>query len=224
VAILGKDAGEVETVLDALVGSEALTLKRQGGEIEYEFRHALPQQMAHDSMIGLERRAMHARIASVLERQVGISALPETLAHHLTVAGSYNEAVASWLNAGVQASRRSAHREAIDHFRRGLSLIRSIKDLAVGRRLELSLLVSLFGSLTVTERGTSQEVSRGYARGLALCEQELANPLVFAFLTGQFTFANCRGRTEEAQQHASALLSIADGDASGKAGCSLRAA
>src|SRR4029077_11336182 len=108
-----------------------------GAEIRYEFRHALLQRMAYESMVQPERRAMHGRIVDVMgQRAASRSTLPEVVAHHLTVrpalpevmahhlteAGRTLEAIEAWLKAGVNAATRSAHVEAVDHLRRGIGL------------------------------------------------------------------------------------------------------
>ena len=222
-AVLEEDATQVARPLEALVAAEILQPKRYGAEIRYEFRHALLQRMAYESMVQPERRAMHGRIVDVLgQRAASRSTLPEVVAHHLTVrpalpevmahhlteAGRTLEAIEAWLKAGVNAATRSAHVEAVDHLRRGIGLLDKLDDPKQRRLLELNLQVSMMGSILATQGATSPELHACCERGLQLCEQGDATPLVFPFAFGEFTFVNCRGRSEEAERLAHMFLSL----------------
>jgi class 3 adenylate cyclase/tetratricopeptide (TPR) repeat protein len=209
--LLEDDAQQITERLAALVEAEILLPRRYGAEIRYEFRHALLQMMAHESMVQSERRAVHSRIARVLRHAEGAEpAISEVLAHHLTEAGEFTEAIGAWLQAAVAAGRRSAHVEAIGHSRRGLALIEHIADPGVRRRFELNLQVSMMGSLLATLSATSPELEACCARGLQLCKEDAATPLVFPLAFGQFTFVNCRGRCSEAISLASEFVERAE--------------
>lgn len=199
VALLKDDSAKVHEGLESLVEAEILLPRRYGGEIRYEFRHALLQRLAQESMVQTERRAMHGRIIEALrDAQGGEPALPEVLAYHLTEAGALVEAIGAWLTAGVGAARRSAHVEAIEHIRKGLALLEKVPDAAARGQFEMKLQACLMGSLLATLSATSSELEACCQRGLQLCEAANAGPAIFPFLFGQFTFVNCRGRGEEA--------------------------
>ena len=205
------DPAQVQERLEALVEAEILRPRRYGAEVRYEFRHSLLQRMAHESTLHAERRRMHRRIAEVLqEEEKGEPTVLEALAHHLFEAGAFDEAISAWLRAGLSATRRSAHVEAITHIRRGLGLLDQIPDPSLRRQLELSLLASLMGSLLATQSATSRELADCCDRGLKLCEEGAATALVFPFAFGQFTFVNCRGRSSEAVSLAAEFLSRAE--------------
>jgi len=210
-ALLNGEEGQVHERLEALVEAEILLPKRFGAEIRYEFRHALLQRMAHESMVQTERRAMHVRIVEVLRAaEEGEPAIPEVLAYHLTEAGVFPEAIGAWLRAGVAASRRSAHFEAVEHIRNGLGLLDKISDPGARRPFELNLQASMMGSLLATQSATSPELAACCARGLQLCEEGAVAPMAFPFAFGQFTFTNCRGRTGEAISLARQFISRAE--------------
>jgi tetratricopeptide (TPR) repeat protein len=154
---------------------------------------------------------MHVRIVEVLlNATVGEPAIPEVLAYHLTEAGDFREAVEAWLQAGMAAARRSAHVEAVEHVRKGLGLLDRIPDPGARRQFELKLQASLMGSLLATQSATSAELAACCERGLQLCEETSAAPMVFPFAFGQFTFTNCRGRTGEAISLAREFISRAE--------------
>ncbi len=196
--------------LQSLVEAEIILPRRFGAVIRYEFRHALLQRMAYESMLQSDRRAMHGRIAELLANRVLAEITPaEVLAHHYTEAGRMPEAVAGWLLAGVAAARRSALAEAISHLRTGLGLLESLPDEKSRRQLELGLQGALMGSLMAAEGATSLAVSECCRRGLELCRNDEAlRGLPFAF--GQFTYTNCKGRVAEAEALARMFLQVSE--------------
>jgi predicted ATPase len=211
--LLKDEPGQVEERLDALVEAEILLPRRHGAEIRYEFQHALLQRMAHESMVHSDRSLMHGRIVEVLrDAEGGEPTIPEALAYHLTEAGAFPEAIAAWLRAGTTAAKRSAHVEAIEHIRKGLDLLDRIPDPGSRRQFELNLQVSLMGSLLATQSATSSELAACCQRGLELCKESAATPMVFPFAFGQFTFVNCRGRGSEAIALATEFLTHAERD------------
>jgi tetratricopeptide (TPR) repeat protein len=113
------------------------------------------------------------------------------------------------LDAGASAARRSAHIEAVEDLRRGLSLLNEISSPELRAKLELGLQGALIPSLISTQGPTSPALSECCQRGLALCREGEASPLVFAFLFGQFTFAMCRGRNKDATPLAQLFLTVA---------------
>jgi class 3 adenylate cyclase/predicted ATPase len=209
-ALLQENVMTVLEPLEALVDAEILRLNHEDREIRFEFRHALLQRAAYESMIQSERRATHASIVDQLRQSDAVGPLvPELIAHHLTGSGQFQEAAKTWLDAGMNAARRSAHIEAIEHIRRGLHLLNEVSPPEVRRQLELSLQAALIGSLTASQGPTSPALSECCQRGLDLCKEGGPTPLVFPFLFGQFTFVMCRGRIEDAAPLAQLFLSLA---------------
>lgn len=210
-ALLQQDPHAVAEPLQALVDAEILLPRRYGAEIQYEFRHALLQRIAYESMLRPERAATHRGVVAVLRRADQPEETPlEVIAYHLTQAGEFREAIEAWLRAGRHAAERSAHVEAIEHLRSGLSLLEKVPDPAARRQLELNLQVSLMGSIIATEGATSIRVSDCCHRGLALCRQGEPTPLVLPFAFGQFTYTNCHGEVQEAFSLAQLFLSMAE--------------
>ena len=209
-AILDEDVTKLREQLNLLVDAEILQPTRYGVELRYEFRHALLQLTARDSMVERERRGMHARIAEFLETAINSHAPPEELAYHLTEAGDFLRAIRRWLEAGLNAARQSTHLEAIDHLRKGLNLLDNVPDPGFRRNLEIGLQVALMSSLAVTQFATSLELSACCERGIQLCREQSENEMVFPFIFGQFTFANCRGRVGEARTLADLFISLAE--------------
>ncbi len=208
-ALLREELAELAEPLELLVEAEILLPKRHGLEIRYEFRHALIRRMADELTLDRDRRWLHARMVELLDREGDVRTAPEMLAHHQTEAGLFGDAIASWIEAGRKAAGQSAHHEAIDHLNKGLGLLERVPDVTVRRGLEMKLLAVMIGSLTITQGATSFEVSAHCARGLEL-SRDFPTPMVFPFIFGQFTFANCRGLRAEAEASADLFLSLSE--------------
>jgi class 3 adenylate cyclase/predicted ATPase len=210
-ALLQQEPQAVAELLQALVEAEILLPRRYGAEIQYEFRHALLQRIAYESMLQLERRRTHLGVVALLRGADQPGQAPfEVMAYHLTEAAEFHEAIQTWLRAGLHAAQRSAHIEAIEHLRKGLALLDKISEPAPRRQLELNLQAALIGSIMATEGATSIRVSECCQRGLELCRQGEPTPLVLPFAFGQFTFTNCRGQVQEAASLARLFLSLAE--------------
>jgi tetratricopeptide (TPR) repeat protein len=205
-SLLETEPDQTAALLDRLVNAEIL--RRPDDASSYEFRHALLQRAAHELMVPSVRRAAHARIVRALQTGRG-PVVPEVLAHHLTEAGQFTEAATAWLQAAAAAARRSAYAEAIRHVERGLGLVGEIADPDARRNLEISLQASLIGPYTATSGATYEKVLTCCQRGLLLCREGPPNPLVFAFLFGQFTHSICRANMALAGTSADLFLSAA---------------
>jgi class 3 adenylate cyclase/tetratricopeptide (TPR) repeat protein len=209
-ALLQENAQNIVEPLEALIDAEILRSDHEDREARFEFRHALLQRAAYESMVQSERRATHANIVKQLQHDSAAGPfVPELIAYHLTASAQFQEAIKTWLDAGTNAARRSAHIEAVEDLRRGLGLLNEISSPELRAKLELGLQGALIPSLISTQGPTSPALSECCQRGLALCRQGEASPLVFAFLFGQFTFAMCRGRNEDAAPLAQLFLSVA---------------
>ena len=131
------------------------------------------QDAAYGTLLRTRRQGLHARIAAVLEEQFAdlVERQPELLAHHLTGAAATERAVAQWLKAGQFAAARSAHREAIGHFDRGLALLASLPETPDRERREIDLLLAKGPSLLTAEGFNSPEAAAVYQRARLLCER-----------------------------------------------------
>ena len=117
VEIWDSQAGELEAGLAELESSGLIRARLEGDRIRFEFKHALIQDAAYQSMVIATRQHIHARIAVHLkETSDRRSSNLELLAHHLTRAGSIDEAVHCWLGAGHAAASKFADGEAVVHF------------------------------------------------------------------------------------------------------------
>jgi class 3 adenylate cyclase/tetratricopeptide (TPR) repeat protein len=209
-ALLGDSNTQVIEPLEALVEAEILRRQHNAAQTTYEFRHALLQRIAYETIVQADRRKVHARIAGLMQQRSNFEpAIAEAKAHHLAEAGHNEEAIAAWLEAAALASRRSALIEAVAHIRSGLSLLGGIEEVERRRELELKLQMALMGPLTSTKGVTSDEFSACCERGMELCLSGTAAAMAFPFMFGQITFSIARGHKEEAISLAKRFIEVA---------------
>ena len=202
--LLADVAGLGETALrQALRELEASGLVHRCGEPPsaiYTFRHALIREIAYDSMLRRRRQALHAAIASALEtnfREI-VETQPDLLGRHFAQAGIEDRAIDYFERAGRRAAARSAHVEAVRHFRRALDLIEKIEDASPQLARKAALWSALAPSLLVTRGYGSAEVGEAFQRADELSDK-LGDPerqfysgwgiTAFRFVTGDLAGA-----------------------------------
>ena len=164
-------------------------------EVNYSFKHALVQDIAHESLLRSKRQQIHARIAAALEEHYPAVAEvePETIALHLTEAGLASRAVGYWLRAGRNAAGRSANLEAISHLTRGLEALKSCPEGPERDRQELALQTAIGGPLIAIHGYTAPQLGTAFNRAHALCYELDDTDALFAALSGKFIFHFVRG-------------------------------
>ena len=119
---------ELLSALDRLVGTGLLFRQGVPPQATYLFKHALVQDAAYGTLLREPRRALHVRIAEILESQFAdiAESQPELLARHCSDAGLAERAIYYWLKAGQAAIQRSATAEALAQLNMGLELLASL--------------------------------------------------------------------------------------------------
>ena len=128
-AVSDQDDGSLQRSLDQLTQGGLLVQRGVPPQAMYVFKHALVQDVSYSSLLRDRRQRLHARIAYVLLDEHPGGARPETIAHHCTEGGLFEQAVQSWRKAGDQAARQYANQEAIAHYRRGLTVLERLHPL-----------------------------------------------------------------------------------------------
>jgi tetratricopeptide (TPR) repeat protein len=128
VARLKEDA--LNDALAQLVASGLVYRHGLPPAIAYEFKHALVQDAAYQSLLKSTRQEYHQRIASVLEERFPqiVETQPELLAHHYTEAHLVEKAIIYWRKAAEQAAERAGYIEALADLTRALELIKLLPD------------------------------------------------------------------------------------------------
>src|SRR5580704_16532203 len=144
-AVVRKPEAELNLALDRLVQSGLLFRQGVPPHASYLFKHALVQDTAYGTLLREPRRALHARIADVLESQFAEIAAnqPELLARHCTEAGLFEKAAGLWGKAGQRSLERSALVEAAGQLTRAIDQIATLPATPALRRERIKLQVAL---------------------------------------------------------------------------------
>lgn len=195
--------------LNSLVSAELIIQKGASlQQAKFSIKHALIRDAAYSLLTRADREALHIRIANVLETRfpATVKQQPEIVAIHFSAAGDPVRALKYWYAAGCQAAARSAHNEAIGHFRHGLDelpLAERQEDLA---KCELLLQTALGHSLRATQGWSAEVVKQAYTRALELSNvpglEDYTFPALFGLWTGHFV----RAEFAEAMEYSSRLL------------------
>lgn len=194
--------------LSGLLSAALLQRHEDAVGIGYEFRHALIQETAYQSLPRSLRRQHHRRIAQVLVEQFPevVEARPEMLAHHFTEAGELEPAIRYWKRATEHAVLRSAIPEASSHLKQALKLLGHLPDTPQRAEEELQLLNALGSLLTSIQGYGSPALERIFTRAQKLLRQ-LKEPVgVDPLWLGQCSYFLMRGRLQEVQELAVWLM------------------
>ena len=180
-AVVGKPEAELGSALDRLINAGLLFRQGVAPHATYLFKHALVQDAAYGTLLREPRRALHARIAEVLESQFAeiAESQPELLARHCTEAGLIEKAAGLWGKAGQQSLTRSALIEAAAQFTRALAQIAALPVTAALRRDQIKLQVGLANALIHVKGYAAPETKSAFrqARGLIEQAEALGEPL-----------------------------------------------
>src|SRR5262245_21041468 len=194
-----------------LVDAELVYQRGLPPRSRYVFKHALIQDAAYQSLLKSTRQQYHQRIAQVLAEHFSeiVETQPELLAQHYTEAGLASHAMPYWQRAGERTAGRSAHAEAIGHFRQALKALMLLPDTSERTRQELTLQRALGASLLTTRGFAAPEVEHVYSRARALCQRLGDTREIFPVLFGLFGFYEVRGDLRTARELAEQLLTLA---------------
>ena len=143
-AAVGGKEEEVDIALDRL-SAAGILIRQAGGTPQFQFRHALLRDAAYSSILDDKRRALHLRVGAMLVDSFPLVASkhPEIVAHHLSEARMFGDAIDHWIKAGTLAAGRYALAEAISDYRQALAAFAELSDTARNRARKLELLISL---------------------------------------------------------------------------------
>jgi DNA-binding SARP family transcriptional activator/tetratricopeptide (TPR) repeat protein len=127
-SVAGIPRQQLEEDLLRLAESGLINAGGSSTERSYIFRHALLQDAAYETIPKSRRQKLHAAVArALLNADPDVAEIqPEVLAYHYTEARVTADALRFWLKAGKFSAGRSAHKEAIAHFERGLGFLKSV--------------------------------------------------------------------------------------------------
>ena len=210
-AITPLDDAPLQYGLKRLVASELVYQRGLIPAAHYQFKHALIQDTAYESLLKTTRRQYHRQIAQVLEDRFPetVETQPELVAHHYTEAGLPEQALSYWQRAGERASQRSAYVEAISHLTRELKVLKTLPDTPEHAQQELLLQTSLGEALMATKGNSALEVERAFARALELCRRVGETPQLFLVMFGLYLFYHGRHASQTCRELTDQMLRLA---------------
>jgi class 3 adenylate cyclase len=194
-AAVSKPEADLTSALDRLVQSGLLFRQGVPPHASYLFKHALVQDTAYGTLLREPRRALHARIADVLNSQFAEIAenQPELLARHCTEAGLIEKAAGFWGKAGQRSLARSALVEAVEQLTQAIDQIATLPATPTLRREQIKLQAALISPLLHVKGYAALEPKAAAERARLLIEQAealgepLEDPLLlFSVLYGFF--------------------------------------
>jgi tetratricopeptide (TPR) repeat protein len=192
--VVGFDHAKLDRALEELMAAGLVFRRAHEGVNVFEFKHALIQDTARDTLVRERRTLLHGRIAEVLRQTHPDLARrqPEILADHLEQAGDHAAAWLAWRAAGDLAISRSASREAVAHLTRATACLCKLDAGVVSAADEASVYVALAGALMRTEGYRSSAVADTLesAREAAAASGSLAVQLRVAISSAPFVYAN----------------------------------
>jgi predicted ATPase len=197
--------------LGQLVDAELLYPRGYPPEATYQFKHALIQEVAYQSLLTRTRQQYHQRIAQELAEYFPetAEAQPELLAHHYTEAGLGEHAMPWWHRAGQRAIARSAYAEARQHLTMGLEMLGTVPETPARHQHELDLLTALARVLAAARGAAAPELEPVLTRAMALAQQVGKPAQYFAVLFARWSFYNVRLEHQVAHTVAEQLLELA---------------
>ena len=219
-AAVGREPdAELASALDRLMAAGLLFRQGVPPYATYLFKHALVQDAAYGTLLREPRRALHARIAEILESQfaeIGESQ-PELLARHCTEAGQIEKAVGLWAKAGQRSMDRSALMEAVEQFKRALDQIATLPSTPTLRRMQINLQVALLTPLMHVEGSSAPETKAAVERARSLIGQAeaLGEPLedpqlLFSVLIGVWSANFVAFNGDVSRDLAAQILALAE--------------
>jgi class 3 adenylate cyclase/tetratricopeptide (TPR) repeat protein len=151
--ISSQPAEELRAALATLVDAEMVYQRSLPPAARHEFKHAMVQDVAYESLLKSTRQTFHKRVAETLETQFPAKAAaePEIIGHHFTEAGMAERAIPCWREAAARALQSWASNEAVNHLIKALDLLDGLEAEPLGAD-EVQMLIDLVSALRILDR------------------------------------------------------------------------
>jgi predicted ATPase len=179
-AVTGMGERELQSNLERLVDADIAYQRGLPPDATYTFKHALIRDAAYEALLKTQRKRLHARIASVIERVFVDLAQTELeiLAIHHAAAGNADRATSSWQAAAERAVIRGAFHEANTYYQKALDELTHLPEGPERMQREMPLWIGLGHVAAFLHGYASPETLEIYAKARAL-EENLGNPTQF---------------------------------------------
>jgi class 3 adenylate cyclase/tetratricopeptide (TPR) repeat protein len=210
-AVSAMDEATLGHALEQLVDAELIYRRGTPPDAVYEFKHALVQDAAYNSLLRSRRLQFHQRIGATLEAKFPDTALskPELLAHHFREGGLPAKAFAYAMRAGEAAAVRYTPTEARGRFQEALDLAHSLPPSENAARAQIDAILKL---ASVAQNRGHYEIdlkNLEQARTLAEDLNDRASLCQIQYWIGRINYIF--GRFDQAVDFAGKALLIAEG-------------
>ena len=153
IAVTQRDAAAVKRALHDLIEAELIYPRRTPHCESYQFKHALIQDAAIDTLFATNGPNCTARSPLPWSNFAPMrsSVTPELLAHHLQEAGDWGDALDRWQKAGVAAMARAAAREAVSHYANAIDCSKRLTEVSGGPKRMTRLHLAMVSALMQAE-------------------------------------------------------------------------
>jgi class 3 adenylate cyclase/predicted ATPase len=205
--VVGKSDDELERMLSPLQLAEFIYEQPAVGDIEYEFKHALTQEVAYNSVLSGRRRLLHERAGQAIESMFAgqLDDHLVALAHHYSRSDNLSKAVEYLGRAGQQALQRSTYVDALGSLNAAIDLLLKLPDNSERIQRELRLQLTAGQALIAVKGHAAPEVERAYTRARELRERVGDPPELFPALWGLWLTNFVRGEARTAYELAEQL-------------------
>lgn len=204
----------IEDGLGILRGKEML-YQRQPSSFadaqEYVFKHAILREVTYESVLKRQRQKYHELVAEWLmeHNRERLGEVTGLIADHLTLAKKWDEALVYLKQAGEEAARKYANKEAIALFSKYLSLLENLPASAERKQQELTIQFALAHVLWRIKGYAAEEVEKAVSKARELSLQLGDTVQIFDALGWLFSVYLVRGNLALAFDRAREILALA---------------
>lgn len=203
---------QLRGALEQLLDAELIYRRGTATKLSYEFKHALLQDAAYQSLLKTARQDCHLRIAHALEAHMPdvCSNEPESLGYHYAAGGEPRKAFEYYVTAGERAMESSASLEAINHLENALAALAKMPQDEARDAKEFDLLVMLAVPQAAALGYSHENVSTSYERARELARKQKDNFAIFPVTYGLMRYHLLGARYAKAFEYGQNLSEMAE--------------
>ena len=210
--VIPKSPEELDRMLSELQLAEFIYEQPASGDIEYTFKHALTQEVAHGSILLERRKTIHEQIGAAMEvlYRDRIDDHVDELAHHYERSANAPKGVHYLSISAHHAAQRGLLGEGIARSERALKLLETLPKTPEHNERELALLSSLGLSLFFAKGAAAPESVALNERTVTLSRRLGNNRKLFGSLSVTSACRVERGEIISADQLRDEILTVGE--------------